>query len=252
MKLFKLNNLLNELLGIEKIKDASLNGIQVEGSSEIENIAFAVDINDGIIDKAIEDNIDCIVVHHGMFWGSNYRIKGYVKKWIKKLLENDITLYAIHLPLDIDDSIGNNAYLFNKLKLKNPEPLIEIGSNSIGLIGEYENKIEINEFFNIVRMEFGEIKNKIIKNDTIEKVAVLSGDPKSFIGDIQHKDFDLLLSGELTHQIYFPIKNINKSFIFIGHFLSEVGGIILLKNFLEKKYSNEFNKLFIYKIDSNL
>jgi len=252
MKLKKLDSILKELFQIDKIKDPSLNGIQIEGSTEISNLGFAVDVNDYIIEKTIENNIDVLIVHHGLFWGKEYRIKGVMKNRVKKLLENDITLYAIHLPLDIHEELGNNRYLYDKMDLRNREMLVDFGGFPMGFIGHLPNKTKYSKIENYVEKEIGEIKHKIVSHKMIEKVGILSGDPKSMLDGIFEADFDLLLSGEVTHEIYFRVLEKDISAVFVGHYRSEVGGVKLLQNYIEKNYRSEIDNTYFFEFDSGL
>jgi len=65
----KLIDFLNIFLRIEKFKDSSKNWLQVDFSKEeIKKIWYAVDATSYIFDLAIQNNIDLILTHHGIFW----------------------------------------------------------------------------------------------------------------------------------------------------------------------------------------
>ncbi|TYB31691.1 MAG: Nif3-like dinuclear metal center hexameric protein [Candidatus Mcinerneyibacterium aminivorans] len=252
MKLKKLDRLLKEKFQIEKIKDPSLNGIQIEGNSQISNIGFAVDVNDKTISMAIENSVDILIVHHGLFWGTEYRIKGIMKKRIKKLLANDITLYAIHLPLDIHTKLGNNRYIFEKLNLEKRQKLVDYEGFPLGFVGILENRISLNNFEKKIDEKLGGINHKIVSGRKVKKVAILSGDPKSLLDKIFEQDFDVLVSGELTHEIYFNIIEKNISAFFVGHYQSEIGGVKLLKEYFENNYNDEIGNTYFFEYDSGL
>ncbi len=48
------------------------------------------------------------------------------------MIQNDIALYASHLPLDIHDKYGNNVILANLLNLKKQEEFGEYKGHLIG------------------------------------------------------------------------------------------------------------------------
>ena len=104
---------LNEKLKLSSFTgDISNNGLQVEGKGEVKKIIFAVDASLELFEIAKERKADFIFVHHGISWGSEpRRITGSVAKRLKVLLENNISLYAAHLPLDAHEELGNNANL---------------------------------------------------------------------------------------------------------------------------------------------
>ncbi|MDG1292881.1 MAG: Nif3-like dinuclear metal center hexameric protein, partial [Pseudomonadales bacterium] len=93
---------LNALLAIDKVKDYCPNGLQVEGGAEINSIVTGVTASQALIEHAVAINADAILVHHGYFWKNEApQIVGIKKRRIARLLENNISLLAYHLPLDL-------------------------------------------------------------------------------------------------------------------------------------------------------
>mgnify|MGYP001556835856 FL=1 len=54
-------------------EDASNNGLQVEGVTDIKKIVFGVDACLALFEKAAEKDADLIFVHHGMSWGGGFK-----------------------------------------------------------------------------------------------------------------------------------------------------------------------------------
>ena len=50
-------------------QDPSLNGLQVEGKRTVRKVGAAVDAGEAIFRKALEEEVDFLIVHHGLFWG---------------------------------------------------------------------------------------------------------------------------------------------------------------------------------------
>ncbi|CAL5981777.1 Nif3-related_protein [Hexamita inflata] len=105
------------------IEDYTFNGLQVEGKNEIKKIVFSVSLSELLIDEAIRRGADCIFVHHGFFGKSFTKIQGPLKRKLQKLLVNDISLFAYHLPLDAHPILGHNAQLCNMAQLQIIKPL---------------------------------------------------------------------------------------------------------------------------------
>ena len=59
---------LNKLLQPRRFRDYCPNGLQVEGGTEISRLVTGVTASEALIDRAIELNADCLLVHHGYFW----------------------------------------------------------------------------------------------------------------------------------------------------------------------------------------
>lgn len=51
-------------------QDPSLNGLQVEGKRTVRKVGAAVDAGEAIFRKALEEEVDFLIVHHGLFWES--------------------------------------------------------------------------------------------------------------------------------------------------------------------------------------
>ncbi|MCD6140932.1 MAG: Nif3-like dinuclear metal center hexameric protein, partial [Thermococcus sp.] len=99
-------NFLDEYLNVLAFPDKSRNGLQVEGKEEVEKIAFAVDACMDTFIKARAFGADMLIVHHGLIWGGIEYVRGLVQKRLKFLLENELNLYAAHLPLDLHPEVG--------------------------------------------------------------------------------------------------------------------------------------------------
>ncbi len=78
-------------------------------------------------------NADAILVHHGYFWrGEDARVIGQKHRRLKRLLVEDINLFAYHLPLDMHPEWGNNAQLARQLGLT---AQARFGESNLGWLG---------------------------------------------------------------------------------------------------------------------
>ena len=103
---------LDDLLRPSVIKDYSPNGLQVEGKAVVSRIICAVTATQNVIDAAVAEGADALLVHHGYFWkGEDPRVIGIRRRRLASLLGADINLLAYHLPLDVHPVYGNNVQL---------------------------------------------------------------------------------------------------------------------------------------------
>ncbi|UYW75445.1 Nif3-like dinuclear metal center hexameric protein [Pseudocitrobacter faecalis] len=134
MKNTELEQLINEKLGSAAFSDYAPNGLQVEGREEIQKIVTGVTASQALIDEAVRQQADAIIVHHGYFWkGESPVIRGMKRNRLKALLSNDINLYGWHLPLDAHPELGNNVQLAQLLGINvmgEIEPLVPWGELS--------------------------------------------------------------------------------------------------------------------------
>jgi dinuclear metal center YbgI/SA1388 family protein len=121
------------LLAVDRFKDYGPNGLQVEGRSGVQRIVSGVTASLALIEAAVADQADAIVVHHGLFWrGQDGRITGWMRQRLAPLLAHGINLYAYHLPLDAHPLLGNNAQLGQRLGLQADG---RFGEQDLGFIG---------------------------------------------------------------------------------------------------------------------
>ena len=109
---------LDEFLQAEMFRDYAPNGLQVEGRAEIRRILLGVSASRSLVEEAVSQKVDAILVHHGWFWrGEPAPVVGLKRERLAPLLANDINLIAYHLPLDAHPTVGNNAELGRLLDL---------------------------------------------------------------------------------------------------------------------------------------
>lgn len=109
---------LNSQLGVERFKDYGPNGLQVQGKEEIGRLVSGVTASLELIEAAIAERADALLVHHGLFWrGQDGRLAGWLRERVARLIAHDINLLAYHLPLDAHPQWGNNAQLGQRLGL---------------------------------------------------------------------------------------------------------------------------------------
>lgn len=108
-------------------------GLQVgTKGDETSGVLVTLDVNEAVVDEAIEKNINVIVAHHPMIFRplSSIDFDSVKGKVIKKLIQNNITVYASHTNLDIATG-GVNDLLSEAIELENIEPLIPTHTESL-------------------------------------------------------------------------------------------------------------------------
>ena len=112
MQLKQLCDFCDDFLRIHEFDDYCPNGLQVESSAEVTHIVAGVTASLDLIDAAIAQKADTLLVHHGYFWkGESQPVAGFKGRRIRRLIRNNINLIAYHLPLDAHPQVGNNAQL---------------------------------------------------------------------------------------------------------------------------------------------
>jgi len=237
-KLTKVVEFLNQYLKIDDIKDTCWNGLQFEGKPEVKKISYAVDASVETFEKAIEENADLVVVHHGHFWRTqNPSIADWAKKRIDLLYRHQISLYACHLPLDRHKIVGNNAQLLKLLGAKvKREFLLQEGKN-IGWIGETKRAISIEEIEKKLNTEINTTCILLpFGNKKIKTIAVCSGGG-GYGGfyEALNSGVDLYITGDAI-EVYHSAKDSKTNVIFAGHHATETIGLKALAEVVKRKF----------------
>lgn len=229
---------LDTLLNAKQIKDYCPNGLQVEGKQEIKKIVTGVTASEALIDAAIEQNADAILVHHGYFWkGEAYPIVGMKKNRIGKLINNDISLIAYHLPIDVHYELGNNAQIGKLLALSNVRPAPEFTPEGIIMLGEYDEPKHIEEVASDINVALN--REPLVSDARQQKVKSLAwctGGGQSYIDQVAELNVDLFLTGEASEQTIHSSRELGIDFIAAGHHATERYGVKMVGEHLAKKF----------------
>lgn len=236
MNNLELEKIISQKLESYSIKDYVPNGLQIEGKSEVKKILTGVTASLELIDVAIEQGVDAILVHHGYFWKSETPvIKGMKYERIKRLIENGINLYAYHLPLDLHPELGNNAQLAKMWNIRNIAPISEY--QPLVLTGDLPKGMDIVTFAKMIeqtlnRQPFVEATGpKVIK-----RIAWCSG-PQDYLEEAANAGFDAFITGEVSERTIYIARELGIHFIAAGHHATERDGVKALGKWLAEEYS---------------
>lgn len=216
------------------IKDYGPNGLQVEGSKDVHKIACAVTADLTTIEKAIELNCQALVVHHGIFWNQkNLTLTGSIKKRIQALLNNNLSLFAYHLPMDMHTSLGNNFKAALDLGWKDIIPSAE----NLGVIGSIKPTQAEEVYLQIEK--YYDTQLSIIKGNSgpFKKLGLISGGGHRYIEDMAAVGVDCFISGTADEPTYSLAMENEISFIKVGHTASEKIGPKAIQEHLQMEHS---------------
>ncbi|MEG0291217.1 MAG: Nif3-like dinuclear metal center hexameric protein [Anaerovoracaceae bacterium] len=224
MKIESIIEIIEDIAPLTLGADWDNSGIQINiGNDEITNILICLDINDGVINEAIDNNVDLIVSHHPLLFNrpKTINIDDVTGKYVIDLIKSGISVYSSHIPFDNADN-GNNFYLAEILGLINVNRL---KGDHPGVVGEFPMEMDLNEsieeicdILNINRSQL-DIVGDLGMN--ISKVAICTGSGFDIIDEAINMECQLVISGEMKlHQAqYGKAKGI--SLIDAGHYHTE-------------------------------
>ncbi|WP_218871255.1 Nif3-like dinuclear metal center hexameric protein [Chitinibacter bivalviorum] len=234
----ELENYIGQLLAVTRFKDYAPNGLQVEGREQISKIVTGVTASLALIEAAIEQGADAILVHHGYFWkGEDPTITRTKKQRIAKLLLNDVNLFGYHLPLDAHETLGNNAQLAQKLGLIGTA---RFGEQELAWLGELPVPMSLDTFSQHIGLQ---LKRPALTlgdmNKTIRNVAWCTGGAQSYFREASNMNIDCFITGEASEFVTHLANESGVAYIAAGHHATERYGIAALGKHLAEEFGLE-------------
>jgi len=207
-------------------RDISLNGIQIGPDDRIvRKAAFAVDASLESFKKAADWGADLLFVHHGLFWGKPLALRGSHYQRIEAATSSGISLYAVHLPLDMHPELGNNAVMADMLELQDREAFGDYNGLKIGWKGRLPQEMSCDS---IVQRLFGGYHGVNLLSFGPEKVrslGIVSGGASREVEQAVNEGLDMYITGEPSHQTYHFCQEQGIHVLAAGHYQTETFGV---------------------------
>ncbi|HEU0034895.1 MAG TPA: Nif3-like dinuclear metal center hexameric protein [Kofleriaceae bacterium] len=233
---------LDTTLEIDRFRDYAPNGLQVEGTLEVDTIVTGVSASAELITRAIELGADLIVVHHGLVWGSGLtKIHGPLATRLRLLLGNEVSLAGYHLPLDKHARLGNNVGLCDALGLAaNREPFGDVRGTPLGLAGIWTAPLPREQAIGRISAGIGRGQPPRFVFPygpaTVRRVGVCSGAASDLLEAAAIAGCDLFLTGELAERAGELARELQITLVAAGHYATEVFGVMRLAEELRQRF----------------
>ncbi|HEV7856470.1 MAG TPA: Nif3-like dinuclear metal center hexameric protein [Herminiimonas sp.] len=228
---------LAKTLDINRFRDFCPNGLQVEGRAQIKILVSGVTANVALLQAAIERGADAVLVHHGYFWrGEDARVIGQKQRRLKLLLENDVNLFAYHLPLDMHAELGNNAQLALLLGLQAES---RFGEDDLGWLGSVADPAVKTVGDLALRIEQRLGRAPLVIGDPaqqLQKVGWCTGAAQGFLADAVNAGATVYLSGEISEPTVHLARESGVAYLACGHHATERYGVQALGNHVARQF----------------
>ncbi len=227
---------LGDYLKVSTIKDYCPNGLQVEGKSEIKKIATAVSASMETFEQCVDQAIDALIVHHGLFWEKDpYQIVGSKRAKVELLLKRGISLFAYHLPLDAHQEVGNNWQAARDLGWENLEPFGDYYGTFIGVKGTFTERA-IEKLVGEVESYYGHPAAIALGGKKrVASGALISGGAYKELAKAAAAGVDCFITGNFDEPAWSVAHEEHIHFLALGHSATEkVGPKALAKHISEK------------------
>lgn len=237
----ELVNHTNQYLNIDDYQDYSPNGLQVEGKSEVKKIITGVTACQALLEEAVKQNADAVLVHHGYFWKSeDPRVIGMKKNRLTTLIKNDISLLGYHLPLDGHSTLGNNVELAKVLGLELSGEFETGYGPGVGRVGVISGNVDGQAFAGQIAKQLNRQPLYIPgQSSDITKIGWCSGGAQSSIVAAHLAGCDAYLTGEASEQTTHQARELGMHFYAAGHHATERYGVMALGEHLADQFDVE-------------
>lgn len=231
----------DDLLRAAEFQDYCPNGLQVEGRREVSRIVSGVTASQALVDAAIAEQADVLLVHHGYFWkGEDARVIGMKQRRLKALLTHGINLLAYHLPLDAHPELGNNAQLARDLALTVDGWFGGGRGPDIACVGRPAQSLTPGELAGHLEQRLGRAPLHLAgQARRIELIAWCTGAAQSYIEAAAAQGVDAFISGEASEQTTHAARELGIHYFGAGHHATERGGARALGAHLAEKFRLE-------------
>jgi dinuclear metal center YbgI/SA1388 family protein len=201
----------------------------------VTKIAAAVDGSVATIRMAIEQGANLVIVHHGLFWSPTVPWRGKNYELLKLLVQNNVAVYSMHLPLDSHRKLGNNVLLCQALGFKNLKPFFFEKNQFLGY--RTQTKITRSELSKRLAKALGHTPILLPgRSERCERIGVVTGGAGNHLKKAAEEGVDTFITGEGAHWTYAAAEDLKLNVFYGGHYATETFGVKALAENLSKKF----------------
>jgi len=227
---------LDELLAPEAFDDLGPNGLQVPGDREVTRVVTGVSAQRALIERAVEEEAELVLVHHGLFWDFHPTgLTPALAERLRPLFKHDIALAAYHLPLDAHPDLGNNALLAQGLGC-----VEHVAFEAIGRGGRFDEPVPAEALF--ARVAELCAREPLVFDagpDPVHSIAIISGGAAGHLAQAIEQGYDAYLTGEPKEHVMADAREAGIHFIAAGHYATETFGVRRLGDWLADRFELE-------------
>ncbi len=171
----------------------------------VQKICIALDATDEVIEEAAVKGADMLLTHHPLIFSAVKRVNtdDFIGRRLVKLLQNDISYYAMHTNFDV---MGMADAAADEMRLKERQVLEityedEISKEGIGRYGKLPQVMTLEECASYVKEVFHLESVKVYGEPdcAVECAAISPGSGKSMIKHAVAAGAEVLVTGDIEH-----------------------------------------------------
>ena len=188
---------------------------------------------DESLEMAIKEQADMIITHHPLIFSAMKKVTtdNFIGRRIIKMIQHDISYYAMHTNFDI---LGMADLSADFLNLKDREILEVTYSDAtrtegLGRVGNLAQKMSLKECADFVKTQL-KLPSVTVYGDLekeVQKVAVCTGSGKSLIKEVLKHQADVYVTGDADY--HFAIDAVAQGMDYMEKEIQALGGELEIK-----------------------
>ena len=170
---------------------------------DVKTIYVALDATDEVIEDAIASEADMLITHHPLLFSPVKQItdEHFIGKRIVKLLQHDISYYAMHTNYDVLAMAQNSAERIELQDLEVLEPSNQETNQGIGRVGSLPEEISVSGLCTLVKERFALDNVKVYGalDKKVKRVAISPGSGKHMSELAIAKGADVFVTGDIDY-----------------------------------------------------
>jgi len=225
---------LDDLLMIGDFEDLGPNGLQVPADREVERVVTGVTAQRELIERAIAEDAQLVLVHHGLFWRFNpVGLTPVLAERLRPLFKHDVALAGYHLPLDAHPEVGNNALLAEALGCDD-----HVAFGTVGRGGSFAEPVPISTLVERVAAACGGREPLLFDGGpaAVRRIAIVSGGAAGELPRAIEEGYDAFLTGEPKEHVMADAREAGIHFISAEHDATETHGIRRIGDLIAQRF----------------
>ena len=222
--------------------------------AEVSGALLCLDVNEAIVEEAVEKGCNLIISHHPLIFRKLRRItdEDYVQRTVYRAIQQGIAIVAMHT--NLDKAMGGVNYkIAEKMQLQEVrlighkqeaypsirdglhEPLAVLGGE--GVMGTLPEPMEAKCFINMLKEKFGVacVQANALLLRPVRTVAICGGAGAMLLDEAIAQGADAFVTGEMRYHEFFGHEQ-QLQIAVIGHYESEQYTNEIFKSILEELF----------------
>ena len=195
------------------------------GATEIFRVLVALDATESAVNYAAENGFDVILTHHPLVFHKLPAVtpEDSVQRKVVCSILNGVSVISLHTRLDAGEG-GVNDCLADTLGLTEIEAFGDDESPVLGRIGVIKEEMSVRDFAEYVkeRLSCRALRLSSLGDETVKRVAVVSGSGGDFASAARRVGADVLVTGEASYNDMIDSAESGLPVIEAGHYETEV------------------------------